>query len=831
MAPPSGAGRRLGLMLLLVVVLPLLSVFTPQYEVANTLIAPLVPGLALALAAMARIGWRALPAVALGAVLAAFAATQGTPGATPVADALMLLLQSAFGGLLMRRSSRPDDLALDSPPAIRRLVAVAMACALLGGLAELAADALLPGSNVTRPGVAALVRATADGASVLLLVPVVLAFAAPPRLRWAARRRSVALPLALFALALLGALAGIHERDREQALARFERDADVVITRAQALLDAPVQAVLALQGAMETAATPLIGAPFDALARPWLARSTGLAEIGWLEAARSDVGAPTVRHLLPAGANAVGGPVAAGDTPAAAPALRPTLARAWSLGGPLVAPVPPEPAAPGAPARSERSVFVVYQPLATAAAGMPRQAVFSTVLVDRVLAPLTAARSDALQACLYDAGLLPAAPAGATPAGVTSGSAAAAEPAPAADTAVRGERRRLYGPSACDEALAPELPQFSREAGFELAGRRWTMRITQPVRTPGGVWLFALPALAGGGLLATLLLGLTGRMQRLQTEASARSHDMQRDIDLLRAQSQRHERTLDGLFDAVQSGLALIGTDGRIQRANAALAELLGQPLAELRQRPIDDLLQDEDRPQQQRILGLLQASGDELVHHSLRLRLGAGRVMPALLTLRPLRERDGRISAAVCAVHDLSESLRRRQAERVLGDVLDMGRDAAASPSAAASIAPAPVPPAPAAAAAASAPGLVPAAPQRILCIHGSALQQDFLTTAFESRPQVQLRHAGSSAEGLVLAETDAPHLVLLDLALPDGDGIGLLQQLSGDPRTRAIPIIVLSGDPRPERIDAAFSAGARAYLSQPMDARQLLAAVDELI
>ncbi|WP_395699671.1 response regulator [Aquabacterium sp.] len=812
-APPSlmpvsfaqRRGRRLGLMLLPLLALPLLAWLTPQYEVANTLIAPLQPSLALALAATACVGWRALPAVIVGALLAMFSWPLVEPAGSQWVDALALVAQCAFGGLLMRRSGRSDDLALDSSPAIRRLVAVALACAGLGAVAELL-DSALPSASVTRPAVAALVRATADGGSVMLLVPVVLALAAPQRERWAARWRSVVLPLAALALLLLAALAGIHERDRDQALARFDRDADVVFARTQALLDAPLQAVLALNGAMQASALPVSNAQFDALARPWLARTAGLAEIGWLDAPRGDGGAPVVRHLLPALAGAAGAAASPGDTLAGAAALRGALAKALAQDGPLLVPAlsSDAAAASGTAPPSNRPALVIYQAVPAESGSGTRQVVFATVLIERLLNPLMAARTDALQACLFDA-----------------------DP--------RAERRHLYGPGSCEAAAPTHDNQFNREAGFELAGRRWALRISQPLRTQGGVWLFALPALAGGSLLAALLLALTGRVQRVETEARSRSLDMQRDIDQLRAQLQRQERSLDGVFDAVQTGVALIEADGRIQRVNAAFADLVGVSAAELRRRPIDDLLQDDDQPQPGRILALLQQAGDELLHSSLRLRLAGGKVMPALVTLRPLRERDGRLGAAVCALHDLSDNLRRRQAERVLGDVLDLTRSETAgapAPTAGATVS-RPMPLA-AMATAAPAAALSPAGSgplQRILCIHGSAEREAFLSVAFEERPLVRLSHAGNASDGLVLAETEAPHLVLLDLGLPGDDGLALLQQLSSDPRTRAIPVIVLSDDPRPDRIDAAFSAGARAYLTQPLDARQLLAAVDELI
>jgi len=782
---PKPRWRRLAGLLLPAVAIPLLGWLTPQYEAGGAMVAPLQLALAVAVAATARYGWRALPAVAVGALATAVLASLYTLRATATTDSLVLLVQTAFAGLLLRRSSRTDDLALDSNAAIRRLAVAALSCAMIGALAELASDALAP--HVTRPGLVALVRATADGASVMLLVPVILAFIAPQKARWLARRRSVALPLVLIALLLLGALEGVEQRERLQAQARFDRDADVVFLRTQALLDAPLQAVQAVQGAMQAAPTPLSAPQFDALARPWISRTTGIIDIGWMDVPRSESGAVTVRHLLPATAGAAGAPAGVGDTVAAAPPLRAVLKQALSEPGPLIAPVPQKPGAESRPA------VVVLQAASPDLAAAQRPVVFATVALDRLLMPLLAARGDALRGCLFDA-----------------------------DRRSR-ERQHLYGPASC-EATSTGFDGFDREAAFELGGRRWTMRISQPLRTTGGVWLFALPALAGSALLAVLMLTLTGRMQRAESESRLRSTDMQRDIDALRAQLQRQERSLDGVFDAVQSGIALLEPDGRVQRCNTAFADLLGTAAADLRRRPIDELLQDADRPQQDRIGTLLREAGDELLHSSLQLRGAGGRVLPVLVTLCVLRERDGRSGAVVCAVHDLSESLRRRQAERVLGNVLELSArsEATASHPISGSHPITPTRPLPAVGAGAT---------QRVLCIHAEGPQAEQLNSALRERPQLSLQHAASAADGLQRAASDAPHLVLLDLALPDGDGLAVLQQLSSDVRTRAIPVIVLSDDPRPDRIDAAFSAGARAYLAQPLDQRQLLAAIDDVM
>ena len=61
---------------------------------------------------------------------------------------------------------------------------------------------------------------------------------------------------------------------------------------------------------------------------------------------------------------------------------------------------------------------------------------------------------------------------------------------------------------------------------------------------------------------------------------------------------------------------------------------------------------------------------------------------------------------------------------------------------------------------------------------------------------------------------------------------GIGVADwggdRLREDPRTRAIPVIVLSADAIPARVRRMLDAGARAYLTKPLDVHNLLAAVD---
>ncbi len=81
----------------------------------------------------------------------------------------------------------------------------------------------------------------------------------------------------------------------------------------------------------------------------------------------------------------------------------------------------------------------------------------------------------------------------------------------------------------------------------------------------------------------------------------------------------------------------------------------------------------------------------------------------------------------------------------------------------------------------------------------------------------------------GLDMAYEHQPDLILLDLHLPDLTGEEVLRRLHKDLRTNDIPVIVLSADATPGLADVLVKAGAHAYLSKPIDVKQLLHAVSE--
>lgn len=73
-------------------------------------------------------------------------------------------------------------------------------------------------------------------------------------------------------------------------------------------------------------------------------------------------------------------------------------------------------------------------------------------------------------------------------------------------------------------------------------------------------------------------------------------------------------------------------------------------------------------------------------------------------------------------------------------------------------------------------------------------------------------------------------PRLVLLDLKLPKVDGLEVLRALKGDPRTRAIPVVILTASKEEKDMVNGYLLGVNAYIQKPVDFEKFRGIVKEL-
>jgi CheY-like chemotaxis protein len=117
------------------------------------------------------------------------------------------------------------------------------------------------------------------------------------------------------------------------------------------------------------------------------------------------------------------------------------------------------------------------------------------------------------------------------------------------------------------------------------------------------------------------------------------------------------------------------------------------------------------------------------------------------------------------------------------------------------------------------------------VLYIEDNETNVEVMRGILAQRAQVQMDVAMSGLAGLASVRERMPHLILLDMHLPDMSGLELLRHLKADPATSSIPVIVVSADATAQQVDAALDAGAVRYLTKPVGVNELLATLDELL
>jgi signal transduction histidine kinase/response regulator RpfG family c-di-GMP phosphodiesterase len=117
------------------------------------------------------------------------------------------------------------------------------------------------------------------------------------------------------------------------------------------------------------------------------------------------------------------------------------------------------------------------------------------------------------------------------------------------------------------------------------------------------------------------------------------------------------------------------------------------------------------------------------------------------------------------------------------------------------------------------------------ILYIEDNASNIRLIQQILERYPGVQLLEAMRGELGLELANTHRPDWILLDLHLPDLGGEEVLRALQQQPRTQRIPVTVLSADATPGQIHRLKAAGAREYLTKPLDVRQIIQLLEDTL
>jgi CheY-like chemotaxis protein len=117
---------------------------------------------------------------------------------------------------------------------------------------------------------------------------------------------------------------------------------------------------------------------------------------------------------------------------------------------------------------------------------------------------------------------------------------------------------------------------------------------------------------------------------------------------------------------------------------------------------------------------------------------------------------------------------------------------------------------------------------PYTILVIDDDAEVRETVSSLLQSAGHHVLA-AANGGDGLTVAQTIRPDLILLDYHMPGMDGLAVLQQLKADETTRRAPVVAMTSSTA-EHANALSRAGAVAFIPKPFEPTEFLRLLDEL-
>ena len=116
----------------------------------------------------------------------------------------------------------------------------------------------------------------------------------------------------------------------------------------------------------------------------------------------------------------------------------------------------------------------------------------------------------------------------------------------------------------------------------------------------------------------------------------------------------------------------------------------------------------------------------------------------------------------------------------------------------------------------------------RRLLVVDDDAAQWRALSRLLKTYADlIDVQYASDGYSALVAIGDFKPQVILLDIQMPDLDGLEMCRRLRAMPDTSHIRIIVNSGDPRPSIAQMALGVGAHVFLPKPLELSDLLAAL----
>jgi PAS domain S-box-containing protein len=125
-------------------------------------------------------------------------------------------------------------------------------------------------------------------------------------------------------------------------------------------------------------------------------------------------------------------------------------------------------------------------------------------------------------------------------------------------------------------------------------------------------------------------------------------------------------------------------------------------------------------------------------------------------------------------------------------------------------------------------APATVSQTQRTVLCVEDNPANLLLIEKLIARRPDIRMLSAGDGNQGVELARSAKPDVILMDINLPGISGLMALRILAEDAATAAIPVIALSANAMPRDIEKGLAAGFFRYLTKPIKVAEFMESLD---
>ncbi|MCA9918884.1 MAG: response regulator [Anaerolineales bacterium] len=116
------------------------------------------------------------------------------------------------------------------------------------------------------------------------------------------------------------------------------------------------------------------------------------------------------------------------------------------------------------------------------------------------------------------------------------------------------------------------------------------------------------------------------------------------------------------------------------------------------------------------------------------------------------------------------------------------------------------------------------------VLIVDDEAMTRNLLRLMLE-RTGLRIFEAADGVEALAVVAQEKPDMLILDVMMPNMDGITVCERLRAQEETAELPIVLLSARTSPEAVRMGMAAGATKYVGKPVGRAEITSLVQELL